>query len=92
MIISACLYLLKYKRKHLHMRDRSFSKVLTTDHESGLSHWTLNRIQPNRVSGVLIGSPNSQRTRAHSYRILEHVGLTACFDFGLLDEQDSVHS
>ena len=48
----------------------------------------------NRVSGVLIGSANSQRTRVPSYWILEHVHLTSCFEFclDLSGEQDSVLS
>ena len=45
--------------------------------------------EPNRVSGVLIGSSNTQRKRVQSYWISEHVYLSMYLDF--LREHDSVH-
>ena len=37
----------------------------------------------NRVSGVLIGSVNTQRSLMPSCRTLEHAHLTQCLDFDL---------
>ena len=49
-------------------------------------------LNSNRVSGVLIGSANGQRTCASSYWNLKHVHLTSYFDFNLSSKQDSLHS
>ena len=48
----------------------------------------------SRVSGVLTGCAfiSTRRARAPSYRILDRVHLTSCFDFYLLCKQDFTHS
>ena len=49
----------------------------------------------DRVSGVLIGSANTQHMRVHYYWIsLEHDHLVLCFntDLEFSGEQDSLHS
>ena len=55
-------------------------------------HLTLKQKHVNQVSGVLIGSGNTQQTHVPSYWIIEHVCLIMCSEFVLLGEQDSVHN
>ena len=41
----------------------------------------IGELNAKRVTGVLIGSANTQRTCVPSYRILEHVQFMSCLNF-----------
>ena len=72
----------------------SLFMIASTTEQFALAATLKRKPNTNQVSGVLIGSANTQRTSMPSDWILELVHLTSCFGFNFVwsGKQDSVHS